>query len=80
MWDVASGEPLGGPLPFRRPVKEIVFSPDSKTFLTCTDGLDRRGDPEPRRAEARLWRVPERSPGEKTPSSPGKEGTDRKHR
>jgi len=79
LWDMASGEPLGGPLPFRRPVKEIVFSPDSKTFLTCTAPLDPRGLPESPKGQAQLWKVPERSSG-KTDSSPGKSGTDRKDR
>jgi len=76
LWDVASGQPLGETPPFRSPVKEIVFSPDSKTFLTCTAWVAAQE----RRAEARLWKMPERSSGEQTPSSPGKSGTDRKDR
>jgi len=79
LWNVASGEPLGDTPPFRILVKEIIFSPDSKTFLTCTAWNATRPERDVR-PEARLWKVPERSSGEKTPSSPGKSGTDRKDR
>jgi WD40 repeat protein/tRNA A-37 threonylcarbamoyl transferase component Bud32 len=34
LWDAASGEPFGPPLPFPEPVWALAFSPDSRTFVT----------------------------------------------
>ncbi len=48
LWDAATGQPIGPPLPHRDAVQAVAFSPDGKTVLTGSD--DRT---------ARLWDVPD---------------------
>ena len=37
LWDVATGQPLGPPLPHQGPVRALAFSADSKLVLTGSD-------------------------------------------
>jgi tetratricopeptide (TPR) repeat protein len=59
LWDVASGKPLGGPLPTPR-VHCVAFSPDGKTVLTA--GFGKPTDQGEIQGEARLWEVATQRP------------------
>ncbi|MFO0847282.1 MAG: protein kinase [Gemmataceae bacterium] len=37
VWDVASGRPVGTPLPHQDPVAAVGFLPDGRTLFTCQD-------------------------------------------
>jgi WD40 repeat protein len=51
LWDAATGQTLGSPLPHPAGLSGVAFSPDSQTLLTgCQDG------------SARLWDVQTRKP------------------
>jgi len=49
LWDAATGEPLGQPLPHEQQVLGVAFSPDGKTVLTGS------GDYRSSQGDARLW-------------------------
>jgi WD40 repeat protein/predicted Ser/Thr protein kinase len=49
LWDVATGEPKGAPLPHDRPVWAAAFSPDGTTLVTGSGGEDGG------RGELRFW-------------------------
>jgi WD40 repeat protein len=44
LWDLATGQPIGSPLPHRRPVYHVAFCPDGRTVLTndASPGIDYR--------------------------------------
>jgi WD40 repeat protein len=46
LWEVHTGQPLGGPMPHKGPVRSVAFGPDGQTFLTGSDDNT-----------ARLWNV-----------------------
>jgi len=37
LWDAATGQPIGKPLPHRGAVRAVAFSPDGKTIVTASD-------------------------------------------
>jgi WD40 repeat protein len=52
LWDVATGRPLGPPLPHRGLVTTLAFRPDGRAVATGDDGA------------ARLWALPEPAAGD----------------
>jgi len=52
-FEVPSGKPAGPALRIGLPIRDVIFCPDGKTFLTLAGAAGKQ------KAQARLWKVPQ---------------------